>query len=242
MDFKFGLLALLYMVSVSSCDQLCSDKIIRELINRLDSQQQQINSQRIEIENQQAENDLQKAEIKMLKDKLAEHEEMAEQKLTTGNLSSKSLHVRQLPGEGPIAFTAVLDHEVSNLGVDQNIVFNLVYTNIGNGYNAHHGTFVAPVAGVYVFHVTIFTRLGHDVSCKMVVNGVGKVEVYVNAPTGQFNTASQTLIVRLNKGDDVAIQNINTRDYIFSDSRAYDSFSGFLLQELSEIDTTNVVG
>ncbi|KAL4230593.1 positive regulation of adiponectin secretion [Mactra antiquata] len=234
MDFKFGLLVMLCMVSASSCDQLCSDEVIGELINRLDSQQQQINSQRTEIDNQ-------KSEIQMLKEKLA-LKEKKENKLSSENQSTKSFNVRQLPIEGTIAFTAVLNHEVTKLGVNQNIVFDLVHTNVGNAYNPHHGTFVAPVTGVYVFHTTIFTRLNHLAWCKIMVNGVQKVSVYVQAPAGLNNSGSQMLVVRLNKGDDVAVQNIAAADYIYSDGNNYNSFSGFLLQDLSEIDSTNVVG
>ncbi|KAL4230592.1 hypothetical protein ACF0H5_010969 [Mactra antiquata] len=228
---KFGLLVMLYMVSVSSCDQLCSDEVIRELSNRLDSQQQQIDSQR--------------TEIKMLKDKLAEKEANEELELSLDNQPSKSLHVRQLPtlpSEGTIAFTAVLNHEVTNMGVDQNIVFDLVHTNIGNAYNPHHGTFVAPVTGVYVIHTTIFTRYNNIAWCEIVVNGASKAGVFVKAASGQHNSGSQMLVLRLSQGDDVAVQNIQKTDYIFSDHYVYPTFSGFLLKDLSDIDNTNVIG
>ncbi|XP_060568793.1 complement C1q-like protein 4 [Ruditapes philippinarum] len=51
----------------------------------------------------------------------------------------------------PVAFTAYLDHRITNLGADQAIVYNKVLLNQGAAYNVYNGVFTAPKSGVYIF-------------------------------------------------------------------------------------------
>lgn len=147
---------------------------------------------------------------------------------------------RQLPNQGTVAFTAVLTHLLNNLRDNQNIVFDSVYTNAGNGYNEHDGVFTAPVSGVYAFHTTIYTLPNRLAYCGIVVNGVSKADVYVQGSTVN-NAGSQMIVVELSKGDEVAVQNKNQVDYIYSDRNIFTSFAGFLVQDLP-FSNGNVVG
>lgn len=120
---------------------------------------------------------------------------------------------------------------MTQLGKQQNIVFDHVFTNLGNGYNAHHGVFLAPVSGTYVFFMTVYAKRNHDSWCQFVVNGIHKSTVYVDGLNEADDTSSQTIILQLQHGDDVAIQLIIDTSEIYGDSNLYSTFSGFLLKQ-----------
>ncbi|KAL4237593.1 hypothetical protein ACF0H5_002307 [Mactra antiquata] len=145
---------------------------------------------------------------------------------------------RQLTETDTVAFTAILTHIMKDLGADQNIIFNQVETNIGNAYNVHHGVFIAPTTGTYVFHVTTFALSTQAARCKIVVNGRARAEVYATGNPTDHNTGSQLLVVHLSQGDDVAVQGW-AHDNIYGDGNLWTSFSGFLIH--SDV-MTNIVG
>ena len=47
--------------------------------------------------------------------------------------------------EVPVAFTAVLDHEVQHSGIEQTVTFNKILLNDGNAYNNHTGKYILVV-------------------------------------------------------------------------------------------------
>ena len=50
----------------------------------------------------------------------------------------------------PVAFTAYLDHTLTNVQDDQKIVFNQVISNEGDGYDQRVGIFTCPKTGLYL--------------------------------------------------------------------------------------------
>ena len=112
-----------------------------------------------------------------------------------------------------------------HLGANQNIHFENVVMNLGNAYNGNRGTFIAPTAGVYLFATTLcYDKRGRTWG-QLVVNGGVVAKIYVHEEQG-----SHTIVVHLNRGDDVSVQNELSGDrYIFGDICS--SFSGVLLYE-----------
>ena len=140
--------------------------------------------------------------------------------------------IRRADNEVTVAFTAGLTHSVVHVGLHQNIVFDHVETNLGNGYNPHHGVFTAPVSGLYFFYSSILTGNNEEVWCQIAVNGVQKGSIYGRGTDGRHDQGSQALVVSLQQGDDVAVQNIYNDHSIFgSTAEIYSTFSGFLLQQ-----------
>jgi len=54
---------------------------------------------------------------------------------------------------------AELSPEIKDPAIGSTIVFDNVHLNLGDAYNPANGVFVANVAGVYVFHLTVSSPL-----------------------------------------------------------------------------------
>jgi len=53
-----------------------------------------------------------------------------------------------------VAFQAIKDAEQASIGANQNVMFERVTLNLGNGYHPQHGIFIVPRSGIYVISVT----------------------------------------------------------------------------------------
>jgi hypothetical protein len=108
------------------------------------------------------------------------------------------------------------------------IDFDDVLTNIGNGYHAHGGLFITPVAGMYVFTVTISVP-GNTVQNRVVImrNSGELCRTYVDPHINAQGTC--VAVVHLAVGDEVWASDMwgNNNDLI--DGSFWSSFSGFLI-------------
>lgn len=148
--------------------------------------------------------------------------------------------MKRLPVESEIAFYATMSqYHVQHLGLNQNIVFDRAVNNKGSAYSPVHGVFTAPVAGTYVFHVTLACEGAHNTDkhfhAKIDVNG-SEVSSFIVTPGDQ---SSQMLVVDLESGTQVSVKNMITDDSVFGSK--WSTFSGFILFE-SESVSTSVVG
>ena len=78
-------------------------------------------------------------------------------------------HHRQLQAYTAVAFLARLDAPVRNLQQGSVVKFNVVLSNIGDGYNADTGYFIAPVSGIYMFSVSAMSD----------VKAIGWIELFI---------------------------------------------------------------
>lgn len=129
-----------------------------------------------------------------------------------------------------VAFFATRVTTMEHVGIDQPVVFENDVTNIGNSYSNHTGLFVAPVGGVYVFSTSLFTPHKHSFHASFVRNGQVVTTMYAAGAESSYDTTSHTIVLRLQKGDDVCVQN-KDNDRTMSGG-AYSIFSGYLLQEV----------
>ncbi|XP_053379928.1 multimerin-2-like [Mercenaria mercenaria] len=235
-----------------SDEQLVASPFIRQLIERLSVLESRDRNQQQQIDRLEAEVDTQRKEILQLRTSV-ENKDSQILELVSGSKkedqgaeipsdhkekstlikrdSADALRIRRAENEVTVAFFSGLSSSIQHAGENQNVVFDNVETNIGNGYNPHHGVFTAPVAGIYVFSTSILTNSGRKI-CVIVVNGVRKASVYTHGD-GHFDHGTQTLIVHLKKGDDVAIQIVEHiyDSTIHGEVPPYTTFSGFLLQQ-----------
>ncbi|KAL4234592.1 hypothetical protein ACF0H5_006233 [Mactra antiquata] len=250
--------------------RLSNDPLFQQVIVRLNKLEHENKVQQRQIEKLEASNAIQQKTIESLQQNVEElKQEMEQLKTSTTReennnsglpadaITERNENIkvqdkapdasnrirRQQVGTGNVAFTVILTNRLMNLGLNQNVIFDVIETNIGNAFNPQLGVFVAPLSGTYVFHVTIFAPIDEEVWCKIIVTGSSKGDAYAHGGTNNSDTGSQTIIVHLNQGDNVAIRNGQAAHNVYGNDATWTTtFSGFLLHSDAEKIGSNVVG
>ncbi|WAR16695.1 HIP-like protein [Mya arenaria] len=162
-------------------------------------------------------------ELKHLESDWSDHKDIAE--ISTRILSQKRFVLS--PPEIPVAFSAFLSIDLLNVSANQAIIFDNVLTNEGNGYHSHHGLFVAPQSGLYVFTVTIKHPTQSLPSHVDVVHD-SKVIARLHCESNQYEQSSHSFIVNVKFGEEVYVINRNYNSEHFAGYMS-SSFSGFLI-------------
>lgn len=122
-----------------------------------------------------------------------------------------------------------------NLSPHHPIVYDTVVINRANGYNKGDGIFIAPVTGVYAFHISVCVINGPEnpwASLEITLNGNSLGSTFEEGVvSGSGYHCSSTLIVSdVHIGDHVFVRTVeHARGHIHSDHRGRTSFSGWLL-------------
>lgn len=88
------------------------------------------------------------------------------------------------------------------------LVFDVVLTNTGNGYDVSTGHFVVPSQGVYSFDVTIISDFYERVFAVLVAAGQERMYLHAGNAAG-FNirdSSTNTVILSLDNGDHVYVR------------------------------------
>ncbi|KAL3871579.1 hypothetical protein ACJMK2_039570 [Sinanodonta woodiana] len=130
-----------------------------------------------------------------------------------------------------VGFTARLTNSItSGLSSHQALIFDNVYINVGNGYDATTGVFHAPVPGMYVILMTVSTEYYKSDDVEVVHNGEPLCRAV--APHDNWGGCSCNAVVRLKVGDAVWVRERYHRadDHIRGDY--YTTFSmGLLIKD-----------
>lgn len=107
------------------------------------------------------------------------------------------------------------------------MIYKNVFQNTGS-YNSRTGIFTAPVKGVYYFSFT-----GHNLSTKpmglrLMKNGRQVVSLYNHASGDRYETASNSMILKLNWGERVQVK-LWKGTWIFDNEYKHSTFTGHLL-------------
>ncbi|XP_045157121.2 heavy metal-binding protein HIP-like [Mercenaria mercenaria] len=133
----------------------------------------------------------------------------------------------------PVAFTAVLDHNINHALIDQTVIFNKLLLNDGNGYSTHTGVFTAPREGMYMFYFVFAS--GYDpqyVWMQIVVDGSSKAAGVADTLQRAHDAQGSNLVIlHLHPGDSVWVETIKYSDVTIYGSRGFTTFSGVLLYE-----------
>ncbi|XP_052711382.1 uncharacterized protein LOC128185761 [Crassostrea angulata] len=128
-----------------------------------------------------------------------------------------------------IGFTASIS-SASSTWKSGTLVFPVVITNFGNGYNSRTGVFTAPITGEYVFFVNVQAYSSYTIYVDVVLNGVIQVRTFASGDSyNTYNAGPNLAVLTLQKEDRVWIQYYTGQGY-HSDSGHITTFSGFLLQ------------
>ncbi|XP_065928373.1 uncharacterized protein [Magallana gigas] len=126
-----------------------------------------------------------------------------------------------------IGFTATVS-STSTSWNSGTLVFDVVNTNVGNGYNPSTGVFTAPTAGEFVFFVNVQSYNIQSIYVDVVLNGVTKVRTmaYSSGSNDFYDAGPNLVVLTLQKKDRVWVKRYSGQGYcIFG---PITTFSGFL--------------
>ncbi|XP_019616078.1 PREDICTED: complement C1q tumor necrosis factor-related protein 4-like [Branchiostoma belcheri] len=139
----------------------------------------------------------------------------------------KDLFYSRRPTDWRSGFSAGLSSTISSS--ETNVIFNTIDANIGGHYDQTSGKFRAPIDGYYMFFFTGHIQSSNNMYIDLIINdSVYKDKwVYDQYNTDSYDTASNSIILHLNMGDEVNLR-LHSGYYLYGSNRS--SFSGFLLQ------------
>ncbi|XP_056014447.1 complement C1q tumor necrosis factor-related protein 3-like [Ostrea edulis] len=110
---------------------------------------------------------------------------------------------------GVVAFQALLQKHISNLGKSQPVIFDTLKLNEGSGYDVKTGKFTAPEDGVYSFSWNVLVNSGKEFHTEIVKNGDVVAKNYADGTivkSGYHLTSSSTVNIKMKKREQVWIR------------------------------------
>jgi len=139
---------------------------------------------------------------------------------------------RQLSMGEPVAFFAGKQASQTGIGLNQDIMFDAIKLNLGNGFRSVHSNFVAPRAGAYLFSATVLTHITPvEIRAAITVNNVTVARIFGHASSGRHDQGSHTVIVHLQAWDEVCVRNIDLENRVIF-GELFSSFGGVLLFDI----------
>ncbi|XP_076108516.1 uncharacterized protein LOC143076585 [Mytilus galloprovincialis] len=129
-----------------------------------------------------------------------------------------------------IGFTSVISKDVVNLGDDQVIRFDIVYTNEGNDYNSQTGIFTCEIPGLYAFYVHTLAEPGKHLET-VISKNLQTMAITYAYDKEAFSSGSNMAVMTLQSGDTVLVRShgsLHSHNGSVIDFW-YTSFSGFLV-------------
>jgi hypothetical protein len=132
-------------------------------------------------------------------------------------------------GGCPAAFSVAYD--TTSLSGNQTIIWNLVYHNVGNGYESSSGLFTAPVSGYYHFTVWGMTQssASGQVEFQFMKNGSPVQQRPYGDAGSNYGNATGSIIEYLAVNDTMSIFLTSGTTMYATSSQSYNGFSGFYL-------------
>lgn len=125
----------------------------------------------------------------------------------------------------PVAFSAYRTSSQS-LYAGTKVLFNQVWTNVGNGYEPSTGIFTAPRAGLYHFTAVVMSSSNQLLYLRLYHNTLMTAGSHVSGR--DFETGTFDVIFSLQKGDEVYIAGGGSYT-IYSAGSKYVTFSGHII-------------
>jgi len=128
-----------------------------------------------------------------------------------------------------VAFQAIKTAAQDAIGKNQNILFDKVTINIGNGFHPQHGIFIVPRSGLYIITATTL-HVAQTTYFNGAIEHQGVPVAYIHGHENIGDQSTQTVLIQAYAGDEIWVRNIGPANvYIWGDS--YSTFSGYLIWE-----------
>ncbi|XP_048063384.1 complement C1q-like protein 4 [Megalobrama amblycephala] len=169
----------------------------------------------------------QKGNIRALETRLRDAEQAAEQQTFILEKLNKKNDDRE------VAFSASLMKSgggfIGPFTTDFTLTYRNVITNVGNAYNPITGVFIAPLKGVYMFRISIYSHPSKSISsaASIMKNGKQVVTAYAHQPQGVVNSSNGAMLI-LEVGDVVYVKLWSGRR-IHDNGNNHNTFSGYIL-------------
>ncbi|KAI7809302.1 hypothetical protein IRJ41_004712 [Triplophysa rosa] len=109
------------------------------------------------------------------------------------------------------------------------LVYQKIFSNIGNAYNSNTGIFTAPVKGVYFFRFYGHSHAANKMAVSLHKNKERQCSVYSHKPESNLNgNGSNGVVLTLEKADEVYTQ-LWKDSWVYDEDSSFTSFSGFML-------------
>lgn len=123
-----------------------------------------------------------------------------------------------------------MSHNLASPSAGHVLVFDVVKTNVGSGYNHHDGVFTAPSQGPYVFSWTVVSWYRSWVFSELMVNSSTYGRIITNSQDiNDEHVGSSVVVAVLNPGDVVYIRVHSSSGTLASTDLIYTSFAGWKL-------------
>ena len=136
----------------------------------------------------------------------------------------------------PAAFYAYMSNNEPNPSLHHAIIFDVVKTNVGGGYNEFSGMFTAPSSGIFVFTWTIYTGSYGQTKFHIFVNHDVFDATFgdTNGNLDDFDSDSGSMVVSLNAHDHVYMRSAMacSTNIISSSDYARTTFAGWKIMIL----------
>ncbi|XP_070581451.1 complement C1q and tumor necrosis factor-related protein 9-like [Ptychodera flava] len=131
----------------------------------------------------------------------------------------------EIPNMSRMAFSAARTSDLGPLTEHAAVIYDKVYANVGNAYDASKGIFTSSVSGVYFFMFSARRPLTTNNLYMCVMKNDTQLPCI-------FGSASNSVIIDLQPGDEVWVT-LYSGHSLFSNSNDYVTFTGYLLYETS---------
>lgn len=125
-----------------------------------------------------------------------------------------------------VAFSVARSTRLGPVFQDTPVTFDVVFANVGDGFQTYSSHFVCRVNGTYLFQAHVLGQEGKDVFAWVMMNDRHRAPIHGDGRAG-YGSGSQTIILGLRQEDHVWIQ-LNKDSALLND---YTTFSGYLLFE-----------
>ncbi|CAH1795369.1 unnamed protein product [Owenia fusiformis] len=129
-------------------------------------------------------------------------------------------------GELPnhVAFSVARASKLGPVEQDMTVLFDRVFTNVGEMFDEYTSHFVCKLNGTYMFTTHILGQEDKDAIAWLMVNNKHQLPLHADGRSG-YGTGSNTIILTLKLDDHVWLQ-LSKNSALLND---YSTFSGFLL-------------